>query len=471
MRLRYVVDSPAILRDSLLHIPRSWVNLEQVRYDLTKRNGAYWQAAQNGLSTDGIDPTIELFTETEDVISVPRHYRVPQHSWMVDPRLIHEVDMRFPRPPGFGRKSRITLRSESQQSAVEALLKNRNDKILALGCGKGKTVVALHAAAIGERFPMLVVVHTNALKGQWRERIAEHLGIPERKVGIIQGGTKSWEGSKISIAMLHTLVMHEHPPEFYRYWNLVVFDEAHRLGANFFAKAASMLPCERWGLSATVTRSDGMDQIFRLHLGKVAYEDLDQPLVPQVYFIHTGIKFDQAKFTHRRGRVNIARLTTRICEHEKRNDMLAGFLDRAYAAGRTSIVLGERLAQLHNLMEITSARDKALHIGQMDEDARREALNHRMVFATQHLAKEGLDKPSLDTLFITVPFGGEGRLQQSKGRIEREYAGKKDPKIYIFVDDVAIMQALARKMERYLRTAGCEIRHHKLGKKEGAVRG
>jgi superfamily II DNA or RNA helicase len=191
----------------------------------------------------------------------------------------------------------------------------------------------------------------------------------------------------------------------------------------------------------------------------VAYEDLEQPLKPKVYFVHTGIYTDQNRFAFRRGRVNMARLTNWLAENEQRNKLIAKYLNHAAKKGREVLVLGERLTQLHDLHGMVKTRDKALHVGAMDDDEREEALTKQVVLATQHLAKEGLDKPSLDTLFILIPFGGAGRLQQSKGRIEREYEGKQAPIVYIFVDSIKIMQSIAAKMERYLLADGCEVRH------------
>ena len=93
----------------------------------------------------------------------------------------------------------------------------------------------------------------------------------------------------------------------------------------------------------------------------------------------------------------------------------------------------------------------------MDAEARKEALTKRVVFATQHLAKEGLDRPEFDTLVIPIPFGGSGRLQQSVGRILRTSPDKRTPKVYIFTDKGVVTQALARKMQRALQVMGHEF--------------
>ena len=161
------------------------------------------------------------------------------------------------------------------------------------------------------------------------------------------------------------------------------------------------------------------------------------------------------RYIFRGGRVNLAQLTTTLADHPVRNKLIMHWLDRAVTDGRTVLVLGERLSQLSALCEaMTSTDSKAIHVGSMSQEERRDALTKRVVFATQHLAKEGLDRPEFDTLFILIPFGGDGRLQQSVGRILRTCEGKKEPRVLIFEDDISIIRALGNKMRRNLKRMG-----------------
>lgn len=456
MRLKVRLDLPCVRVGSMKTVPRWAVDIEQVKHDLTVRNGAYWTAAQNGLATDGLSAYIELFTEDEatDLIHVPRHYELP----FLPGKHLHEWDLRYPYTRSAGVDHHIQLRDEVQAEASSTLSGSEQDKILTLACGKGKTVVSLHAAAEGHRFPLLIVVHTNALLDQWRKRISEFYKIPLEEVGHIQGKTVRWRGCRVAVAMLHSLVLKKYESEFYTYWRQVVFDEAHRLGADMFSKASTLFPCERWGLSATVNRPDGMDKVFRLHLGAVGYTNLEQPLQPKVYFVQTNIYTDVGRFMFRRGRVNMPRLTSWLAENDTRNSIITRYVNRMADQGRTILVLGERLNQLHELLACARSSSKSLYIGSMDRRTREDALEQQVVFATQQIAKEGLDRSAFDTLFILVPFGGEGRLQQSVGRILRTHDGKKTPKVVVFVDDISIIGALGRKMRRWVEGQGYEVK-------------
>ncbi len=435
--------------------------LGQMVDDLTVQNPSYFQQKMHGVAHN-VDPVIELYREDGSHIYVPRHY--PHGLKVLDRRRILEGGYVEPV------EHAIVLRDKTQAEASKALSITNNDKIISLACGKGKTVVSLHAASEGKRFPLLIVVNTNALKDQWLENrddhgqlvggIAKFYGLCPSEVGVVQGKECRWDGYPVVVAMLHTLCLKKFEKAFYDYFRLVIFDEVHRLGAQFFADAASQFPCERWGLSATVGREDGMDKVFRQHLGPVVYEALEQDLKPTFYFEQTGIDVDMNKFVSRGGRVNMGKLLTVLSEHKQRNKLVVLRLKQAADQGRTILVLGERLSQLHMFKEqlCEDGYDASVYVGSQDDEERRAALKHQIVCATQHLAKEGLDRPKFDTLFVIIPIGGKGRVQQSGGRILRKLEGKKKPKGYVFIDDISVIQALAHRMRRALASLGWKLK-------------
>jgi superfamily II DNA or RNA helicase len=63
---------------------------------------------------------------------------------------------------------------------------------------------------------------------------------------------------------------------------------------------------------------------------------------------------------------------------------------------------------------------------------------------------EGFDNPQLDTLFITMPISFRGRVVQYAGRLHRYHRGKKDVRIYDYVDEK--MQVLIRMHQKRLKT-------------------
>ena len=73
--------------------------------------------------------------------------------------------------------------------------------------------------------------------------------------------------------------------------------------------------------------------------------------------------------------------------------------------------------------------------------ARKQALDDmrsgkkKYLFATYSLAKEGLDVPCLEVLFLTTPQTDYAVVTQSIGRVARTCINKEKPIVYDFVDD------------------------------------
>ena len=63
----------------------------------------------------------------------------------------------------------------------------------------------------------------------------------------------------------------------------------------------------------------------------------------------------------------------------------------------------------------------------------------KYLFATYSLAKEGLDIPCLERLFMVTPQKDYAVITQSIGRIARTYEGKADPVVFDFVDDIGYL--------------------------------
>ena len=82
----------------------------------------------------------------------------------------------------------------------------------------------------------------------------------------------------------------------------------------------------------------------------------------------------------------------------------------------------------------------------------------RYLFATYALAKEGLDIPRLDRLYLTTPQKDYAIVTQSIGRIARAFEGKGEPIAYDYVD--AGVQYLARSYKKrcaIYRKCGCRF--------------
>ncbi len=73
----------------------------------------------------------------------------------------------------------------------------------------------------------------------------------------------------------------------------------------------------------------------------------------------------------------------------------------------------------------------------------------RLVLATGRYIGEGFDDARLDTLFLALPVSWKGTLVQYSGRLHRLHPGKREVRIFDYVDRGVPM--LARMFGRRLR--------------------
>jgi superfamily II DNA or RNA helicase len=374
--------------------------------------------------------TLKMWSETAHHLVIPREFlREDQYEqfnfpFVVLPRPAYEV-------AGIG--DRIALRDAEQEEAFRVMMRSDSGTIN-LSCGKGKTVIALKVAAALNR-PTIVVVNTTALLEQWKEEIYRHLDVPS--VGIVQGTTIDWR-HPITVSMVHTLSSRQWPMEFRRYFGLVLYDEGHHMSAPVFVKSADLFYGRRFSLTATATRTDGLERIYQYHLGPVIHTNLSQELIPHTIFHVLDWELpiqDRKKVLDKYQEVNTAKVRTYLGSLDWRNDIIYQHLRNDLAEGRNILVLSHSVEHVDRLHSYLSGAGGGMIIGETPQENRMAILHHcNPVFGTFQLAREGLNKPSLDTLYIVTSFGNSNDLQQAWGRIQRIYPNKLAPIVRVFED-------------------------------------
>jgi superfamily II DNA or RNA helicase len=79
----------------------------------------------------------------------------------------------------------------------------------------------------------------------------------------------------------------------------------------------------------------------------------------------------------------------------------------------------------------------------------RRQSQERLLLATGRYIGEGFDDPRLDTLFLALPVAWKGTLVQYTGRLHRLHPGKREIRIFDYVDREVPM--LLRMFEKRLR--------------------
>lgn len=344
------------------------------------------------------------------------------------------------------------LRDAVQHTSKDALV-NKGNGVLSLSCGKGKTVISLHAwAALG--VPAVVVVPTKDLAYQWKTRIEEHTSVREEDIGWLSGHPDTWDWQKpICISTIHALAAAaDDVPDYMRkHWGVIIFDEVHRLGAPYFNRAASVCVGRRWGLSATPFRKDGMDSLYQSHIGGLLFQNLQHDSIPTIKFVQTGVNISNVNprtLTDYSGEINIPKLYTWLSKHEKRNQIIRRVLTETLDSGRVCLALSERVDHVKELHQHFPEDSGVIH-GRVKGEARESVLkDNKIILAITQLARDGLDRSDLNTVLITMPFTDRGRFEQIIGRAQRS----SDPFIFILEDDIEVCRRMCQRLRSHLRS-------------------
>lgn len=357
-----------------------------------------------------------------------------------------------------------------QEMAVDALVKAKYG-ILQAPTASGKTQIGIALAARTRR-KTLWLTHTKDLLNQSKRRAEKYMNadltgtITEGKVDI---------GEAITFATIQTMCRLD-LSQYQDIWDVVIVDECHRVSGTptavtQFSKVLNSLRAKhKYGLSATVHRSDGMIRATYALLGGVVYtvpKEFVADRIMQVGIrpISTGITMSR-NCLNSDGTLNYTKLINYLCDNETRNKLISEKIAADHK--HPSLILSDRLAHLQAIKDLLpeDLQDKAVMVsGKMTtkkgKQEREQAIEQmrsgekKYLFATYSLAKEGLDIPCLERLYITTPQKDYAVVTQSIGRIARTCEGKKSPICVDFVDDMAYLVKCYKKRCTIYRKNDC----------------
>lgn len=354
-----------------------------------------------------------------------------------------------------------------QETAVQAMIAAQYG-ILQSAAGSGKTQMGIALAARLKR-RTLWLCHTLDLIKQSRERA--ELYMSKDLMGTITDGKVNL-GEGITFATIQTMCKLD-LAQYRDYWDCIITDEVHRVSGSptavtQYQKVLNSLSARhKYGLSATVHRSDGMIKTTYALVGEVAYKVPDKAVADKImkvgiYPVGTGVQISREAL-NTDGTLNYTKLITYLTKNAARNQLIADSIEQ-----RPSLILSDRLNHLETLMSLLPAdmqKDAVMISGKMTtkkgKAEREQALEDmrsgkkKYLFATYSLAKEGLDIPRLERLYLTTPQKDYAVVTQSIGRIARTFDGKSDPIAYDFVDDIAYLVKSYKKRCTTYRKTGC----------------
>ena len=347
---------------------------------------------------------------------------------------------------------------DEQLDAINALMPFSNG-VLSATTAFGKTVTA--AALIARRKTnTLILVHSKALLMQWHERLSEFLDIDftedeiskkrGRKkafspVGCLDSTSNTLHGV-IDIALMQSCFENDEVKPFIKGYGMVIVDECHHVSSITFENVLKHVTAHYvYGLTATPIRKDGLQPIIFMQCGPIRFsadakaqiqkQSFQRYLVPR-FTSYRPVTDDKQSFTE---------LSQSLAESEIRNNLIVEDVLNVVAAGRTPIILTARTSHVEllaemlkqhvaNIIQLTgegTAKNKRETLQKLQDIPKDAPL---VIVATGKYVGEGFDYPRLDTLLLALPISWKGLVAQYAGRLHRENEGKKDVRIYDYID-------------------------------------
>ena len=441
--------------------------VQWARENLVMPNPEYAKKQRMGLWTGNVEKQLYLFYVDGDMIALPcgtgKQIRKYLTGSVMHQDLANNGIIAYP--------GEVPL-YDYQELAVSAM-KKAGCGILQSPCGSGKTQMGIALAARLQR-KTLWLTHTQDLLCQSYDRAREYF--QESILGKITDG-KVHIGSHLTFATVQTLSKQDLKK--YKYtWDAVIVDECHRVSGTpasmkmFYRVISSLAARYKYGLSATVHRADGLIKSTFAALGDVQYQVPDEAVAEKTMQVDvlrrdTGIKVSRGCLDTD-GTMVYSKLIPYLTGSRSRNELIISDLEKNAVC--SNLILSDRLEHLQVLMQMlseeyrpfavmidgkmTSKKAKAARI-QAIEDMR--SGRKHFLFASFSLAKEGLDIPRLDRLYLTTPKKDYAVVTQSIGRIARIFQGKTDAVCYDYVDEIQFCENQYKRRKTSYRKARCRI--------------
>lgn len=459
----------SVRRDAMVHVPTDGIPgivVSALKHAASVSNPEFYRKQAQRLSTFGTPRLVTCFERDDTELRLPRGLLDEVRAVLSDAGFV--VDLRQDSNARAPINARFTgtLRPE-QDGAVRELLRH-DTGVLVAPPGSGKTVVA--CALIAARAePTAILVNRAELLQQWRARLTQFLSIVDGQIGQLGNGRRKRRGI-IDLIMMQSVAHRKGDPRVLEEYGQIIVDECHAIAAPAIEAAIRTVDVPYWvGLTATPYRADQMDGLITMQCGPIrhviaaAMRAERRAVVHQTTFTTTETGADGP---------SIQAIYTELATDELRNALIVNSVLGAVREGRRCLVLTNRLDHLDVLVAALSAATTvpvlAMHGRQAP--AERRATRERVaeldgsrkpyvLVAIDKVAGEGVDLPSLNTLFLAVPVSFKGRVIQQIGRVTRgDEDGEAVATVHDFRDSaVPMLERMHQRRRRVMNKEGFTV--------------
>ena len=483
----HIVLADGVYVDSLNLTPRLQ---NQIRCMATFDNPVFYKNKRLGYSNYYNFSMVYMGEDVEGYIKIPRGMLDDIVRECKSAGIQYDVEEQREK----GRPIRVSFDGELrvQQDLAAQRLLAYDHGILSAATAFGKTVVCSYLIA-ERRVNTLILLESTDLISQWEEELGKFLNIDEEPpeyqtktgrvkkrdsvIGTLRGGKDTLTGI-VDIAMVGSLYKKGKFHEKLNSYGMVIMDECHHAASATAQEILKKVNAKYvYGVSATPMRSDTLEKINYMLLGPVRhrYTALDRAesqgiehLVIPRYTRVVGI------FSNK----EINKAYNHICSNEMRNRQILDDIQYCVKNGRTPVVLTRFKEQARYLYEQSKKYADYTFVFYGDNTNKENELIRKqmksvpndktlILIATGSKIGEGFDFPRLDTLMLAAPVSYEGRLEQYVGRLNRDYDGKTDVRVYDYIDShIKVFDDMYLKRLRTYKKIGYRISNDVITEKQ-----
>lgn len=453
-------------RDAVVHVPTNGlpgVVVSALKHAASVSNPEFYRKQAQRFSTFGTPRLVTCFEQDDAELRLPRGLLDETCAVLSDAGFDLEVQEGQTVKASIDTRFTGVLRPE-QDEAVTVVLRYGMG-VLVAPPGSGKTVIAC-ALIAARATPTAILVNRAELLQQWRTRLTEFLSIDDTQIGQLGNGRRKRRGV-VDLIMMQSIAHRSGEPSVLEEYGQIIVDECHAIAAPAVEAAIRTVNVRHWvGLTATPYRADQMDGLITMQCGPIRH--VIDPAAPGERRI---VVHETAFTTEETGAdgPSIQAIYSELAADEHRNALIVEHVLGAVGDGRRSLILTNRLDHLDVLAASLRARIEvpvlAMH-GRL-APAERRALRERLaeldasrapfvLVAIDKVAGEGIDLPSLNTLFLAVPVSFKGRIIQQIGRVTRgEDETAAAATVHDFRDaDVPLLERMHQRRRRVMVKEG-----------------
>ena len=278
------------------------------------------------------------------------------------------------------------------------------------------------------------------------------VGRKKREIIGCYGANRDTRSGIIDIAMLQSMGTAGEIKPWIRDYGMVIVDECHHVPAVSFEQVFKSVRSKYiYGLTATPKRQDGHHPILYMYLGNIRYQVDAKQQAEKRPFAHVMIPcFTGTHFNVNEGdsTPTIAQYYAQIMQDDLRNQQIIEDVLQCVRQKRNCLILSERTQHVKLLAQLLTQAGQTVHVllgGQTNARIKsqmsvlKSATSPIIVCSTGKFIGEGFDDARLDTLFLTMPISWQGTLAQYVGRLHRLHEGKREVRVYDYIDLHAAM--------------------------------